>query len=104
MRPQRCPHCKRLKVFDSLGVSEETVKDRLGKIKGDCLFNKDRYQAPGTNTCGKHAVFFAISRLSNHDENFEDVLETYFQADNLLGNEKRVEDWWTSGELSAVLD
>lgn len=91
-------------LFDSLGVSEAIAKDRLGKNAGTCFFNTARFQAPDSKSCGKFAVFFAFVRLSNFDESFHEVIETYFKVDDWTWNEKCVEAWWTSGELTSVLD
>lgn len=91
-------------LFDSLGVSQEQVRDRLGRIAGNCSFNTARFQAPGSTTCGKFSVFFAFVRLCNHDESFHEVIATYFKVNDFAWNERHVDAWWTHDELTAVHD
>ena len=90
-------------VFDSLGVTLQQVQDRLGKICGHCFFNTARFQPTSSNSCAKYAVFFAYVRFINYDEDFEEVIESYFE-ENLDKNEQRVQEWFKNDKLSAVLD
>jgi hypothetical protein len=93
---KHAPYCYDL--MDSLGVSEEEVKSRLGKIKS-CFFNETRVQAENSALCGPFCAYFVFCRLTNFDMTFNEVFAESFTS-NLATNEKIVAHFWETGEIS----
>lgn len=87
-------------VMDSLGITAETVKSRLGNIK-TCHFNKTRVQAAESTQCGQFCFYFCYLRFYNYDEPFEEVFSDYF-SENLEKNEENVSNFWRTGVLPNV--
>jgi hypothetical protein len=67
IRSQRETDC-----FDSLGVNEETVRKRLGKMR-NILFNESPVQPLTSVNCGVYVIYFALVRLLNADESFQEA-------------------------------
>ncbi len=91
-------------IFDSLGVTESEVKERLGKTSGHVFYNTSRFQPPSSTACARYACYFIFVRFLNFDETYDQVVEAYLKPDDLDWNEKRVAEWWMSGRLTSVLD
>jgi hypothetical protein len=53
----------KLELFDSLGVSEETVEERLRPLlrgpRRACYFNTEAVQPPDSKNCGWYACYWA---------------------------------------------
>lgn len=84
-------------TFDSLGQSEETARQRVGKFS-HCVFNQSRVQADSSKNCGKFAVYFCVTRVLNYQEPFPEVFSECFTPD-LDFNESVVNRFWESGQL-----
>lgn len=84
-------------LMDSLGVSENEVKSRLGKIK-TCYFNVERIQSKTSNRCGAYCAYFAFCRLTNFDCEFAEVFSESFSS-SFVKNEEIVDYFWQTGLL-----
>ena len=60
--------------FDSLGISKEEVQKRLG-YKRNLNFNESAVQPVSSANCGVYVIYFALVRLLNYDETFEQALK-----------------------------
>jgi hypothetical protein len=63
----------RIEVFDSLGTSEEEVKQRLGHFKLKFYFNSSAVQEETSSNCGLFCCYFLQVRLLNLDLKFSEV-------------------------------
>jgi hypothetical protein len=90
------PFC--YEVMDSLGLTEEEVKLRLGRIN-QCAFNSERVQPETSTMCGAFCAYFVFCRLTNYDMDFEEIFSESFSKD-LQKNEDIVSHFWETGEIS----
>jgi hypothetical protein len=81
--------------FDSLGQTEESARKRVGRVRL-CNYNLSRVQG-GSNSCGKFAVYFCVTRILNYQEPFADVFNECFSSD-LDFNEAIVARFWEEGK------
>jgi Ulp1 family protease len=58
--------------FDSLGVSKEEVQKRLGNMR-NIFFNSSAVQPSTSVNCGVYVIYFALARMLNCDETFEEA-------------------------------
>ena len=59
-------------MFDSLGLTEQKVKERLGDVDR-CYFNESAVQSDTSSSCGSFCKYFAKARVSNFDERFHEA-------------------------------
>jgi hypothetical protein len=84
-------------IFDSLGVTEELARKRLGRRARHCVYNTSRVQG-SSKSCGKFVAYFCVTRLLNFSETYNEVFTESFTTKTDL-NEMIVNRFWDSGKL-----
>lgn len=84
-------------VFDSLGQSEETVRDRFANADY-VAFNTTAVQSNESTKCGEFACYFCTCRMLNYDQSFHEVFAECFTTD-FIENDKIVQHYWLDGTL-----
>ena len=84
-------------LFDSLGLSEETARQRVGKDARHCVYNTLPVQTKD-ETCGKFATYFCVTRVLNYEETFQEVFSECLTSD-LDFNEAIVDRFWHFDKL-----
>ena len=76
--------------FDSLGHSpvhyDLNFQTFLLQIKSSFIYNRDRLQSFGSNTCGLFCLYFLKKRI--HNMSYIDILKTF--STNLINNDETV--------------
>ena len=79
---------KSVEVFDSLGVKEDVVKNKV-HYKKLFRYNVTPVQAPSSSSCGAFCIYFIVHRMCNLDMDYLTLVNDIFQKD-FLANEKEV--------------
>lgn len=74
------------------------MRQRLGKIKVVCIYNRESYQKVGSVECGAISLLFVFARFASFDDSFEHcLLETF--TDDKEDNERKALRFFTSGHI-----
>lgn len=89
-------HSQTLELFNSLGSENiANIKPYFKfNFKTTLTYNNTGVQLPTTSTCGLYCIYFAVHRLLNLDQNFEEIMDEIFSA-NLNTNENKVAEFCT---------
>lgn len=84
-------HSKSLEVFNSLGFSNlNDVRPYLKfNFSTELTYNNTAVQMSTSSSCGLYCIYFAIHRLLDLDQPFEEFLDEIFSSDK-INNESRV--------------
>ena len=80
-----------IEIFNSLGCDDlEPIKSHLSfRFTAEIEFNNTALQMATSTSCGLYCIYFAIHRVLNFDQAFEETLSDYF-VENLAANENKV--------------
>lgn len=76
-------------IFDSLGTDFNFLKPHLKFQNAQYVYNTQAFQDTETSSCGLFAAYFAVHRLMNLDEDYQELLAEIFEINPKL-NEKEV--------------
>ena len=84
-------HKSLIEIFNSLGFENlDLIKSHLKfRFTAEIQFNNTTVQLPTSSSCGLYCIYFAVHRVLNFDQGFEETMADYF-TENLTSNENKV--------------
>ena len=78
-------HAKSLELFNSLGFSNTNdIRPYLKfNFTTELSYNHTPVQMPTTSSCGLYCIYFAIHRLLDIDQSFDEFLDEIFATDKI---------------------